>query len=1195
MDDGSYDPDNGGPSEGIAGLDMNIGSIVAPSSSLPDLAPRISGGKAASYAHVNDSSRDAMNGGDGGDDADDIDEIEKDAIKSAHERLKASQKPKQYGPADRVLSDDVFRQLIDSNIKDFEEEHAHIDKHYSVGSRPSFSNVKCSPHAIQVISDAFEDFLMKLLHRSHVFFSARVRSQELLEELTLKSNTFGPDHRMLINMRICNESEIKRKRERDMIESVQKQREEEAAAEEDGIEEDERQRDAAERVEQKKANSKTVTMEEVNREREIMARKGGQGLLVKSYAVKALESFASTGLGLELEKMYNDTELFFKKISEHPLSGQEVSNVHEIQAEIKKNALRKSRLQESEWRALRLDDLVPVLDAEPTLRRKMVTLYGHELVQSKNNSIVQEELKRRRDAATLNEEKEDQWNIIKKLCSIANGAPDDSTDALRSRLEAELTLKHTQNKLVLPAAISFHKLHIENGGGKNDKRKVNPAEHRSSSITSMLSSKVAVQRLPQGVTREDVESFLTRLDVYGLKNCQFDSHGTNAVLEFHMPQFAQDCVARVDAQRMRASDSETLKVSLYEATKLEPGNILIAERYQNDVSAASVQQVCKNFSNFKGTCKPQGATYCFVEFLDSLACATALNKAHAMGNEVYFRYVSNAELLEFFSAREKERQAAVAQIAPRIVPKPVAPVGSSDSMPAIFLTASGIPLDMSTDQLKRRMNLYSGCLVHTLRNREFKGEPSSSLRLQELQVEFQDDQSAIECQKDMHGRPFTDDRSEYGPVKVSIKKGSKSMAPRISLTVQGGGGVAVGGQLPQEPPVARSSASDHASSSNASSSSIVSSSISSPLLQNSDLLTFLVVSNIPMISKEDVTNFFLTFSGLQGRTKVEIRDDPKIAGCYSVRCLFVDVASAQRCLDAVVGRLFNPQHNVGPVRGYVKQVSREVMMQERLKKKQVQVFPQQMPGQAVEHMPQQPVQPPHIQVQMQAMHNCHLESYGMSHSSSSVHANYAQPPMQPMAQQSMVQQPITQQPITQQPMMQQSIVQQPMMQQPLQPMMQQPLQPMMQQQLQPMMQHSSQSSHGHQQQMSSPLPGVISQNSGAQSHLQPMAQHVMPHPHQYYQQQMPVLIQQQQYTQVAPQQMHQQTHQYPQPQHFPMQHAVTQHLPSQQYAYQQQQPVVQYMEAASPTAAAELQRLDEEARETQERLNKLQRMAGQRP
>ena len=55
-----------------------------------------------------------------------------------------------------------------------------------------------------------------------------------------------------------------------------------------------------------------------------------------------------------------------------------------------------------------------------------------------------------------------------------------------------------------------------------------------------------------------------------------------------------------------------------------------------------------------------------------------------------------------------------------------------------------------------------------------------------------------------------------------------------------------------------------------------------------------------------------------------------------------------------------------------------------------------------------------------------------------------------------------------------------------------------------------------------------------------------------------------------------------------------QHMPAQQYSYQQQSPVVQYAQASSPTAA-ELQQLDEEERETQERMNRLNKLkqAGQ--
>jgi hypothetical protein len=220
---------------------------------------------------------------------------------------------------------------------------------------------------------------------------------------------------------------------------------------------------------------------------------------------------------------------------------------------------------------------------------------------------------------------------------------------------------HHQHQLAQPLGHQLSSQPVQVIMQQQQNATVNPAEHRSSSITSMLSSKVAVQRLPPGVTRVDVESFLTRLNVSGLKSCQFDSHGTSAVLEFHMPQFAQECVMRVDAQRMRASDRDTLEVSLFEAAKLEPGNILIAERYEKDVSTSTVSALFRNIPNFKGTCKPYGASYCFAEFVDATSCASALNKAHATSSEVYFRYVSQSELSEFHSARQKEREEALSQ------------------------------------------------------------------------------------------------------------------------------------------------------------------------------------------------------------------------------------------------------------------------------------------------------------------------------------------------------------------------------------------------------------------------------------------------------------------------------------------------------------------------------------------------------
>jgi len=62
---------------------------------------------------------------------------------------------------------------------------------------------------------------------------------------------------------------------------------------------------------------------------------------------------------------------------------------------------------------------------------------------------------------------------------------------------------------------------------------------------------------------------------------------------------------------------------------------------------------------------------------------------------------------------------------------------------------------------------------------------------------------------------------------------------------------------------------------------------------------------------------------------------------------------------------------------------------------------------------------------------------------------------------------------------------------------------------------------------------------------------------------------------------------------MPVQYTTVQHIPVQQYQYQMQQPVMQYHQAASPTAA-ELQRLDDEERINQERMSNLMKQAGQR-
>jgi hypothetical protein len=1165
MDEEDYDADKGASStdNGFAGLVLHTASIQAPSMAMPDLAPRLEGGRVASFDQRNEAV--AMHDGEAGDDDDDgvqIGAMHETARRELQKRLRASQRPTQYSAAERVLSDDVFRELIESTIRDFEEEHCHIYKHYnSLGSHSNFSNVKCSPHAIQVISDAFEDFVMKLLRRAHVFFSARVRTNEILEDLTLKSNTFGPDHRMLINMRICNESEIKRKKEHDLIDSIQKQRDEEAAAEEDNVDRDAQLRAQYQRVEQKKANSKVVTMEEVNKARDIMAKKGGQGLLVQSWAVKAQQTFVST-VPVELEKVYSDTEAFFKKISEHPMSGQEVSNVHEIQAEIKKAALRSSRMQESEWRALRLDDIVPVMDAEPTLRRKMVTLYGHELIQSKNNMIIQEELKRRRDAAVLNEEDEDQWVIlrdIKKLCTLF-GSSDEQADAAINRLEEELTKKYTGGKLRLPAAIRYYKQFIEGGSGKGSLRKVNPNMHRSIIITSMLSNKVKVERLPQAVTQDEVEKFLARCNVFGLKSIQFDSHGTNAVLEFHMPKFAQECVARVDAQRMRPSDLETLKVSLNEATKLEPGNVLIAELYEKDVDSATVTQLFKNVSNFKGTCKPAGACHCFVEFVDSSACASALNKVLAMDSDIYFRYVSQSELMEFRSARERERDAARQLALARLqtqaahnkpqtavpvqllhaasVPESMGPSVPTSSSPSnqfsgIFICASGVPADISSDDLKRRMSVFVGCVTQTLKSRVSKqaGPQSTSLPIQEFQVQFQDDDSASACLRAMQHRPFLESRPEYGDIVIKkVVLTQEQLDKRRAKIVQP---LQVNVLRDESVSVLASSGAAHITTSNPSA--------SLASLQNSaDVLTFIYASNIPLMSREDMTRKFMPYFG-SAVPKVEARQDPKAPGTCNIRVMFADYASAQRCLDALNGHPFSSQHDIGPVRAYIKEIPKDQEQQKR---------PQQQTSQQTQQQIQQSTSQSFHQSQQAQISQRVAQpvQHAVSYAPQFISANYSQSSNQSCSQSA-------------QTPMEQFILP-----------------------------NTLPTSTG--MTASAPISGVIPHSIQMQPHAQLLMMAPSNQSHQYYQQQQqqPVPVHQQLYNPSASQQMLSlQPHQYPHPQQFPM-HSV-QHVPVQQY-FQSQQPSVQYRPATSPQTAADMQALEQEEREIQEKMNALQKKVG---
>ena len=244
----------------------------------------------------------------------------------------------------------------------------------------------------------------------------------------------------------------------------------------------------------------------------------------------------------------------------------------------------------------------------------------------------------------------------------------------------------------------------------------------------------------------------------------------------------------------------------------------------------------------------------------------------------------------------------------------------------IFLLASGIPPDIGLDELKQRLRLFSGCLIQTLKSRPSQSDPSqhASLSFQEIQVQFRDDASADECHRAIHGRPFMDNRPEYGPVKAVVKR-QKPPTITIPKVLQ---------TLPSQP--IHSPASKEVETLE-----IYSSSSSNPVTQSSgDLWTFLGASNVPMISKEEIYQRFTSFTGFLG-TKVEIRQDPKNPGTCTIRARFEDLASAQRCSDALNGRVFSPQHDVGAVRVYIKQVAKEQLMQERQSARKAQTAPQQ--------------------------------------------------------------------------------------------------------------------------------------------------------------------------------------------------------------------------------------------------------------
>jgi hypothetical protein len=149
----------------------------------------------------------------------------------------------------------------------------------------------------------------------------------------------------------------------------------------------------------------------------------------------------------------------------------------------------------------------------------------------------------------------------------------------------------------------------------------------------------------------------------------------------------------------------------------------------------------------------------------------------------------------------------------------------------------------------------------------------------------------------------------------------------------------------------------------------------------SDILTFLIASNIPLMSKEEITQAFMSFAGLAG-SKVDVRPDARNPGTNMVRARFVDYESAQSCLNALSGRPFSPLHNIGPVQNLsIRQVSKDTIHEQ--KKRQMQQMPSQYceltPFQSQQHIPQQLQHPQPSQHPLHMMQPVHYSTSAVSY------------------------------------------------------------------------------------------------------------------------------------------------------------------------------------------------------------------------
>jgi hypothetical protein len=111
------------------------------------------------------------------------------------------------------------------------------------------------------------------------------------------------------------------------------------------------------------------------------------------------------------------------------------------------------------------------------------------------------------------------------------------------------------------------------------------------------------------------------------------------------------------------------------------------------------------------------------------------------------------------------------------------------------------------------------------------------------------------------------------------------------------------------------------------------------LTNSSDERTYLLLLNVPLLSRQELTQKFQTFPDLLS-SKMQVKPQNNTGTC-GVCLTCNDLTSALRCRDSMNGLPFSPRHNIGPVRIAIRQVAKEQWMQARqAQRKPEEVSPQ---------------------------------------------------------------------------------------------------------------------------------------------------------------------------------------------------------------------------------------------------------------